>query len=209
MRASIVLLVNISAVLWLFVQPAYPQAMASNDTVMLKLNQVIRANGGLEVSYEIKNITESDVWLFVGSNRPRLKAYETRVKSDENMVSISIRGMGVSEGEAYVPIAPTLPALVSRYKRLRPGLSMMFRLTLDSTVKDYEPLGGVGLDSISALDIKELELVAGYYALDLQSEEACCSPAESANEIFIQPHWARANMDSAISITVSKSKRWK
>ena len=60
MRASIVLLVNISAVLWLFVQPAYPQAMASDDTVMLKLNQVIRANGGLEVSYEIKNITQSD-----------------------------------------------------------------------------------------------------------------------------------------------------
>lgn len=178
-------------------------ASKKQGDVGLSVIQVVSEGTGLEITCEIKNRTESDIWLNVGNNMPGGLPYEVKVSSSEKKLLLGFRSAAPVEGTG------TEDAVSSRYKKLGAGKTIMFKVTLDADVSDYDPLKGKGKGHIKASDIGVLEIVAGYYMRALDEEPDCCVPANRRGELFVRPDWASSSKEKTVSIEVSRKKRWK
>jgi len=185
------------------VHDAQSAAFARNQDVTLRLIQVIKEGNGVEVIYEIRNISKSDIWVYVGNSRTDGQPFETMVTKASNKLYLGFISVDVPEG------ASLGEAVSFRYKKLLSGRAMMFRLALDAVVVDFNPVSGKGQSRMKAMDIDEIELKVGYYTKALDSEEECCMPAKLAAEMFVKSTWAASNREDTLSVIVSKKHRWK
>lgn len=178
-------------------------ASKAKGGVSLRVTQALKVDRGLEVTFEIINRSETDIWIYVGDNRDGIQSYETSVSKKDGKVYLGFRSPEETDE------ADPEDALVSRYKKLMSGRNIMFRLVLDAVVSDYHVLKGRGEGRLNSGDIREIEIELGYYADSLDALEECCMPVDFREELYVVPAWASTHPESTVSTSVSKRKRWK
>jgi hypothetical protein len=178
-------------------------APKEQSDVVLMVTQVVREGAGLEITCEIRNRAESDIWIYVGNNRPDGLPYEAKVSKGERKLLLGFTSVALPEGTAPED------ALAFRYKKLGAGRTIMFNISLNSEVTDHDPLKGKGKGNIRSQDIDVLEISVGYYSKALHLEPDCCMAANRVDELFASPGWASSNKEETVSVVVSRKKRWK
>jgi hypothetical protein len=201
--SSVIIPALLFAAALLLVPSGAVAASAKTSDVSLRITQVLREGAGLHITCEIKNRAEKDIWLYVGNNRPGGLPYKAVVTGAEKKLSLGFRGAALPGGTA----PEDAPA--SRYKRLGAGKTIMFNISLNSEVTDYDPVKGKGKGKIKSADIDVLEIKAGYYAMALDEEPGCCMPARRSGELLVSPGWEFFKLEETVSVSVSRKNRWK
>jgi len=201
--AFIIFFLAIISLMTVSAREAQSAAFARNKDVALRLTQVIKDGDGLEVTYELRNISENEIWVYVGNNRRDGQPCERRIAKSAKKLYLGFAAVGSPQGSSPGE------AVSYRYKKLLPGRAIMFRLGLDAVVVDFHPVTGNGQARMKAEDIGEIELKVGYYIKALDVEESCCVPVAGRQEVLVNSGWALSNAEDSIFVSVSRKNRWK